>query len=1044
MDRLRPRIFFSYNSQDRTPVEALARKLQADNFDVWLDVWNLKAGDIWQTGLQEGLRQCDCCAILFGASGTGPWQDKEIRRAIDRAATARDGSFRVVPVMLPGGSRQTPQDLPDFLQDTVWVKFGADLEEGDAYHRLTSGLLGKAPGPGPGHEPFEGQCPYRGLEAFDVKDAPFFFGRDELVQQLLARIRSMLNGAGHKLLVLVGNSGTGKSSVARAGLIGAIKGGRLSVENSAEWPVAIFRPGANPLENAALELAGLRGAPADARGLRDALGSGNEELNFFCKQLLRNYAAGSRLVMLVDQFEECFTSCEDAEIRKKFFGNLVHASQASDGQVLTILTLRADFYHECLGNAELGSVVSESLFPIPPVNERDLRDAIERPAQLAGLTFEPGLVNLLLSDLRGQTACLPLLQFTLSELWQRSKPRMTLEAYNAAGRVGGALAAKAEEVFNTLSEIEKEICHHMFLRLVQRTDTARFTAPRVRSTELITSRAGLPQVRLLLQKLAGEGRRLLTVEAEVTLSATAQQGGEEQDFVRLAHEVLIQNWPRFQKWLCEDSEFQLWQKRLCAGLEQWRIAQRKSEALLRGKLLDEATGWQSRNGSDLNRDENAFIGQSRAYRKRERAVKIAVASAFVFLCGMFVYVRYRAVKEESRQAQELYAGALASMARSFDQRETTKPLLIALYALQTVENRETLETVQDAVQRAGGPIAERAAGLTAISATRDGRKLAVAWDDGAIELWEPNTSAPNAADPAHVYSKIVEGGVKASGSVSALAISSGGDLLAAAGNRPTIELWKLGSLNLTLVEAPGGAIKSVDFSPSAKELLIASWDNPVAIRNVDPPHAGTAIPNTEHAWQAVFSPVGRQAGIALGSGMAETADLESGAERRVAMRVAQQPPPAVKSIDFSADGKRLAIGDSSGSAKLVDLDSGKDLIQLAEDSGIDRILFSPDRKFVVTMNSRGSAKVWDATSGELRMQLRAREPFQCAAFARFGDAPHIAFGTEGGKLLIYDLDVQHLRKRAHEVWVANGKPSLGPGDCRKYLQRQTCPPLEWK
>ena len=622
----RPKVFISYSSQDRGPVSEIARKLKEAGIDVWFDIWNLKPGDDWMTGLQNGLRECTCCAIFFGPSGIGPWHSQEIRASINRAARALDGDFRVIPVLLPGGSMNAQQDVPDFLALRVWVEFHKGVDDEEAFESLKWGISGQG---GPPAAQFEGANPYRGLEAFDVSDARFFFGRDNLIEQMFVRLQAMLDAASNrKLLVLVGNSGSGKSSLARAGLIGAIKAGRFSVPGSARWPVAIFKPGVNPLENAAIELAALQGETSgsrvDARTLRDALAVGNQELNFFAKQLLRSYPSGSRLIMLVDQFEECFTSAEDSVSREKFFGNLVHAAQSTDGQVLTIVTLRADFYNECLHNAELGSVVSDCLFPVQPMTAAELQEAIERPAQVAGLTFEPGLVKLILSENLDSPSCLPLLQFTLSELWRISRPRITLEAYNTIGRSGGALAGKAEEVYSRLSAQEQEICHHLFIRLVRRTDRARYASHRVALSELITSRAGIEKVRPLLQKLTGEGSRLLTVESETSRAATASQdGGRDQDFVGLAHEVLIESWPRFRDWLREDSEFQLWHERLSVSLDQWRNVSRKNEALLRGKLLVDAGKWQRLNQSDLNAEENDFINRSQQYKKRQYFLELA-------------------------------------------------------------------------------------------------------------------------------------------------------------------------------------------------------------------------------------------------------------------------------------------------------------------------------------------------------------------------------------------------------------------------------------
>ena len=234
-------VFLSHSSSDKPAVEELARRLAKEGIQGWLDKWNLIPGDAWQPAIEKALAESETCAVFVGPSGLGPWQNEEMRAAIDRRVRESGRRFRVIPVLLPGAERAERSSLPTFLVATTWVEFRDSLDDADAFHRLVCGIRGVEPGPGPGQAIYEGQCPYRGLRVFDVEDAPIFFGREALVQWLLNEVRPATEGQPvNRFLAIVGASGSGKSSVARAGLVAALK--HDAVPGSSRWPIAIFRP----------------------------------------------------------------------------------------------------------------------------------------------------------------------------------------------------------------------------------------------------------------------------------------------------------------------------------------------------------------------------------------------------------------------------------------------------------------------------------------------------------------------------------------------------------------------------------------------------------------------------------------------------------------------------------------------------------------------------------------------------------------------------------------------------------------------------------
>ncbi|MEM9824220.1 MAG: toll/interleukin-1 receptor domain-containing protein, partial [Bacteroidota bacterium] len=184
-------VFLSHNSQDKPFVEKLAFQLDLEkDLEPWLDKWNLIPGDPWQEGLEEALEKSDVCAVFIGPSGIGPWQNEEMRDAIDRRVTAGKGKYRVIPILLPGATREERGKLPRFLTRSTWVEFRGSVKDPEAYHRLLSGIRGIPPGPLKKKSSLDPtECPYQGLAFFDIEHAPFFYGRAALIEWLVNKLK---------------------------------------------------------------------------------------------------------------------------------------------------------------------------------------------------------------------------------------------------------------------------------------------------------------------------------------------------------------------------------------------------------------------------------------------------------------------------------------------------------------------------------------------------------------------------------------------------------------------------------------------------------------------------------------------------------------------------------------------------------------------------------------------------------------------------------------------------------------------------------------
>jgi hypothetical protein len=286
----------------------------------------------------------------------------------------------------------------------------------------------------------------------------------------------------NRFLAVVGASGSGKSSVARAGLVAALK--HDAIPGSGRWSVAIFRPGSNPLESLAVALSRAANVAHGASALAELIAEfykNEKTLHLTARRLLPENAPDMRMVVVVDQFEEVFTLCRKDELREMLIRNILYAAKAAQGQTLVILTMRADFYAKCAAHADLAAAFSDHHVLVGPMREDELRRAIERPTQLVGCELEAGLVDLLVQDVRHQSGALPLLQHALLELWlKRVGQRLTVKAYQEIGRLEGALRRRADATLEAFSEAEKELCRRTFLRLTQPGEGAEDTKRRER------------------------------------------------------------------------------------------------------------------------------------------------------------------------------------------------------------------------------------------------------------------------------------------------------------------------------------------------------------------------------------------------------------------------------------------------------------------------------------------------------------------------------------------------------------------------------------
>lgn len=440
------------------------------------------------------------------------------------------------------------------------------------------GATGAHGGPSPGDRISGAALPYKGLVAFQPDDAPLFFGRSELVDQLVARVQR------RSALVVGGPSGSGKSSVVRAGLLPALAGGALP--GSQQWSVCLFTPGEHPLAalRYALESTGKALELPSIEAIADQ------------PDLLSRCLTGTT-VLAVDQLEEIFTLCSDNEERDGFLRVLAALDGGNVPATRIVLAVRADFYGACALHRWLAAAINAKQVLVGPMNRAELRQAIEGPARRVGLHLQEGLTDQVLTDAGADAGSLPLVAHALVETWlRREGALLTLAGYTAAGGVVGAIARTADRVWSGLDADQQLAARRLLVRLVHPGDGAPDTKRLMTWTEL----GGDERSRELLGRFADA--RLVTID---------DQG------VQLAHEALLDAWTRLAAWIDTSRDELREGERIHEAAREWDRQGRHRDLLYRGLPLTTARAWRTNFGGAVSETTAAFLDAGEHARSQE-------------------------------------------------------------------------------------------------------------------------------------------------------------------------------------------------------------------------------------------------------------------------------------------------------------------------------------------------------------------------------------------------------------------------------------------
>ncbi|MBY8872634.1 hypothetical protein K7640_12390 [Micromonospora sp. PLK6-60] len=850
--------------------------------------------------------------------------------------------------------------------------------------------------------PVADECPFPGMEAFDVDQAAWFFGRDRVTHRLVDRLDERRRAGG--ALAVVAASGAGKSSLLRAGLLPALARGALP--GSRHWRHLVLTPTADPVGELTSQLAELTGAgPAQVAG---AMASGPAAVVDVVRAAVPADAAphpGPRLLVVVDQVEELFTLGGDAAARRGFLEVLAALAEPGAGGepplALVVHGIRADFYAAAMAEPRLSAALQEGQVILGPMTTAELREAILNPASRAGLEVEPGLTELLLRDLGALGAGdgdepetgydagrLPLLAHALRACWQeRHGNVLTVAGYLTTGGIRDAVARTAEGVYDRLDPDARQVARTMFLRLVRISEDTEDTRRRLPRTDLV-ERAADPATAEAVMAAFTE-RRLLT------------QGRET---VEITHEALIQHWPRLRRWISEERADDLTRQRLEEAAAGWDRDGRDAGALYRGTRLETARAWAAGGDRQLSPVAAAFLDESdrrersallrgrRVARFRRRALAAMTVLAVLASVGVVVAgAQYRSASRGRAQAQEarlraeeqrrlaVVRAAVGESAgeRESDPRDALRVGLAALTVSPSAQSRGgLLETLRQTRLDGAGPEPSPLGKVGGAAFSPDRRWLAVQADAsaGPVTLWEATDLA-----------------------------------------RPR----KVADLSV------GGRASNVAFSPDSRALAVATDKGPVWFGRVAGPDGHPALaqlPGSRNSSGVAFAPDGRTLATTVDRGDADDLILwdvhDPARPRRLSVR------PADESSDeawFSPDGRLLAT--ASGLVKwrrkpltsenLIQ-DSGVTLWDVSQPTRPRRLskfrYFGGDFRFhpsgrLIAANDYRRVALWDVST-PARPRLAGRVDQSSSNIGRLAFSPdgrHFATGLDNDQTVLWDV-----------------------------------------
>jgi WD40 repeat protein/energy-coupling factor transporter ATP-binding protein EcfA2 len=919
-------VFVSYSRADSRHAAEIDSVLRAKGLRPFFDRRSLAPGLPWVRALEQAIGAAKAAIVLIGPRGLGNTQQYERDLAVIRQT--RDPAFPVVPVILP----ETTIDPPfDFLRVLTWVDFSHVPRVSDApdvLEHLLAAIHGREAPPETARAAI---CPYRGLDAFREEDSAFFFGRGSAddpkrpIGELVCKIRE------HPFVMVVGRSGSGKSSLVYAGLLPALRR-----ERDRFWTVLSLRPGQTPLRAMAAAFnprADNEGAAEYATKITndaEKLRTGDLELlsHMIREQLDQAEGKPDRLLLYIDQWEELYAQAPPSSDKERVADHTTDVNRFIDllltaartAPVAVVATVRADFYDPLIGHPEIQSLLPTRQVLLGSMSRSELERTIVEPARKVGLAFDPpSLVQRILDEAGEDEGMLPLLQYALKESWALRKGNaITADSYARSGGVREAIRITAERTFETLSAEDQQAARQLFLRLVIPGEGQEDTRVRAAMPSELTQRK-------IVEQFASPRTRLLVTGSDRAARPT----------VEVAHEALIRTWPRLRGWIDANREKLRARAAVLQAKTEWEQHGRRDDLLLAaGFQLERARALLTEPGDLTIDDIQEFIALSSAREQTERKQREAALA-----------------RDEARVAE-----IKASQQRTARLQRTTRWAFAAvaaviLIACGTVGILQAQKARQLAVQEFALAHAQ-----ANILAEVSGTKLLRGELDSALRLAARGTRIDLALPSA------------------AIKASSAAGALAAAVSQANWHLGLVGHNN---------PLFSGAFSPDGSRIVTASWDKTARIWDAATAKEIAVLRGHEDPLRsAAFSPDGSRIVTASWDKTARVWDAATAKE----MAVLRGHDDSVRSAAFSPDGSRIVTASDDNTARIWDAATAKEMAVLrGHDSFVFSAAFNPGGSHIVTASGDTTARIWDAATAKEIAVLRGHEgPVRSGAFSPDG------------------------------------------------------------
>ncbi|MFE2716958.1 trypsin-like peptidase domain-containing protein [Streptomyces mirabilis] len=834
-------------------------------------------------------------------------------------------------------------------------------------------------------------CPYQGLEAFTAESARWFEGRKDAVRQVVANLAGQ-----RRLTLLLGPSGSGKSSLIQAGVLRALAAGALP--GSDRWLPVLTRPRQDLLAEA--EHAGLPGATADG----------------FIEAVIRKLTASrgcQRVLLVIDQFEELFTQASNGGQRdRRAAADEILKAVGSDAALSVILVMRDDFYPQLAALApQLLEAAMPGLLNVPgTLSHQDLHDIITLPAQDVGLHFQPGLTEQIITDVlaiapqaavsrQAPVTVLPLLELTLSQLWlRRQDGYLTHGGYRRIGAVSGSLTTWCDSALHDLSPEQRRIARRVLTSLVHPGDSSR-NVPAVRAQvplhelrDLAADPVGAPEGgRAVDEVIATLTRhRIIT-----TQTLRASQGGADappgEPVAELVHDALIRDWGALREWVRQDHRFQDWLDNTRERRARW-TAKSDPGDLLGGSALAEGLEWSRQRR--LPGDIAAFLAASKqrqqAVIRRSRRLNTILASllviALVAAGGALWQWRTAVAERRASQSQQL-----AGEANTLFDKNPDLASLLAIHAYRTSHTPEALASLQNAAALSS-PLHRRlivhGREVYSVAFSPDGHTLATGSIDHTARLRDVATGKTRTVLRGH------------RGPVWSVAFSPDGRTLATASEDRTVRLWDVATgKTRTILTGHTDWVSWVTFSPDGRTLATASKDHTARLWDVATGKTRTILTgHTDWVYSVAFSPDGHTLATASKDHTARLWDVATGKTRTILTGHTD----AVWAVKFSPDGRTLATGSSDRTVRLWNLATDKFITLTGHTDEAWAVAFSPDGRTLASASADETVRLWDMATGKTRTTLTGHTgAVEAVAFSPDGHT--LATASDDKTVRLWDL-----------------------------------------